>query len=170
MQKPSHIHVIGVQQPQTTARSFAATTTPTPLPPKSDTALQATTTECPPNNSIAVSTNKNINSNNLLRKLASSHYQSYTTALTVTIAVGCFLLLLNILIFAGIYHQRDRGKKKDKKKELSETGSCSSSSGMCANLMQFLLLGRLNAWASFTLFERDIHINILLLYIIFLLS
>ncbi|GLH02501.1 Neuroligin-1 [Gryllus bimaculatus] len=84
--------------------------------------------------------------NNLLRKLASSHYQSYTTALTVTIAVGCFLLLLNILIFAGIYHQRDRGggggagggaggaaggsgfgsKKKD---ELAEAGSCSSSSG-----------------------------------------
>ncbi|XP_058802673.1 neuroligin-1-like [Phymastichus coffea] len=46
--------------------------------------------------------------NNLLRKLASSHYQSYTTALTVTIAVGVFLLLLNILIFAGIYHQRDK--------------------------------------------------------------
>ncbi|XP_011500600.1 PREDICTED: neuroligin-1 [Ceratosolen solmsi marchali] len=46
--------------------------------------------------------------NNLLRKLATSHYQSYTTALTVTIAVGVFLLLLNILIFAGIYHQRDK--------------------------------------------------------------
>ncbi|XP_063993717.1 neuroligin-1-like [Diachasmimorpha longicaudata] len=46
--------------------------------------------------------------NNLLRKFASNHYQSYTTALTVTIAVGIFLLLLNILIFAGIYHQRDR--------------------------------------------------------------
>lgn len=46
--------------------------------------------------------------NTLLRKLASSHYQSYTTALTVTIAVGVFLLLLNILIFAGIYHQRDK--------------------------------------------------------------
>lgn len=67
--------------------------------------------------------------NNLLRKLASSHYQSYTTALTVTIAVGCFLLLLNILIFAGIYHQRDKSKcKKKKKKDLAETGSCSSSS------------------------------------------
>ncbi|XP_034951793.1 neuroligin-1-like isoform X2 [Chelonus insularis] len=47
-------------------------------------------------------------SNNLLRKFATNHYQSYTTALTVTIAVGIFLLLLNILIFAGIYHQRDR--------------------------------------------------------------
>lgn len=46
--------------------------------------------------------------NNLLHKFASNHYQSYTTALTVTIAVGIFLLLLNILIFAGIYHRRDR--------------------------------------------------------------
>lgn len=71
----------------------------------------------------------NKHNNNLLRKLASSHYQSYTTALTVTIAVGCFLLLLNILIFAGIYHQRDKSKcKKKKKKDLAETGSCSSSS------------------------------------------
>lgn len=77
--------------------------------------FQATTTECPPNNTLNSSTNKN--TNNLLRKLASSHYQSYTTALTVTIAVGCFLLLLNILIFAGIYHQRDRSKNKGKKKE-----------------------------------------------------
>lgn len=75
----------------------------------------------------------NNNNYNLFRKLASSHYQSYTTALTVTIAVGCFLLLLNILIFAGIYHQRDRngdGNFGDKKKEeLMEAGSCSSSSG-----------------------------------------
>lgn len=70
------------------------------------------------------------NNNNLLRKLASSHYQSYTTALTVTIAVGCFLLLLNILIFAGIYHQKDRGKSKQKQKEeMVEAGSCSSGSG-----------------------------------------
>jgi neuroligin len=59
-----------------------------------------------------------------LRKLASSHYQSYTTALTVTIAVGCFLLLLNILIFAGIYHQRDR-RHHDKKKRKEEEESTS---------------------------------------------
>lgn len=115
--------------PTTTLRPTPATTSSTPPPPKSDTALQATTTECPPNSTIMVA-GSNKNNNNLLRKLASSHYQSYTTALTVTIAVGCFLLLLNILIFAGIYHQRDRGKsKKKKKEELAEAGSCSSSSG-----------------------------------------
>ncbi|KYB27420.1 neuroligin-1 [Tribolium castaneum] len=126
-EKPPLVHVIAAPPPATTVRVPPATTSLPPPPPKSDTALQATTTECPPNNTIIVpSVSKN--NNNLLRKLASSHYQSYTTALTVTIAVGCFLLLLNIVIFAGIYHQRDRSKNK-KKEELAEAGSCSSSSG-----------------------------------------
>lgn len=94
----------------------------------------STTTECPPNSTAgpAADSVRPANSQNLLRKLASSHYQSYTTALTVTIAVGCFLLLLNILIFAGIYHQRDRAsseKKQKKKEELVDGNSCSSSSG-----------------------------------------
>lgn len=134
MQKPTLVHAIGPPPPPTTFRTITSTS-PTPMPPKSDTALQATTTECPPNSSMAISSvtsTKSINGNNLLKRLASSHYQSYTTALTVTIAVGCFLLLLNILIFAGIYHQRDRGRNTfgDKKKEeLAEAGSCSSSSG-----------------------------------------
>ncbi|CAG9858434.1 unnamed protein product [Phyllotreta striolata] len=101
----------------------------TPVPPKSDTALQATTTECPPNQTIYLPSQTK-SSNNLLRKLASSHYQSYTTALTITIAVGCFLLLLNVLIFAGIYHQRDKERRKHKGREAqNETGSTSSSSG-----------------------------------------
>ncbi|CAD7085883.1 unnamed protein product [Hermetia illucens] len=56
--------------------------------------------------------------NNLFRRLASSQFQSYTTALTVTIAVGCFLLLLNVLIFAGIYYQREKRATDAKKKEL----------------------------------------------------
>lgn len=67
------------------------------------------------------------NNNNLLRRLANSHYQSYTTALTITIAVGCFLLLLNIMIFAGIYYQREkRATDAKKKEELTEAeGHCS---------------------------------------------
>ncbi|XP_023222476.1 neuroligin-4, X-linked-like [Centruroides sculpturatus] len=32
----------------------------------------------------------------------------YTTALSVTIAIGCSLLILNVLIFAGVYYQRDK--------------------------------------------------------------
>ncbi|KAG5870537.1 hypothetical protein JTB14_011947 [Gonioctena quinquepunctata] len=128
-ENPNYVQVVA-PHPESTTVSISGTPVPAPLSPKSDTALQATTTECPPNNTIVLpSLNKN--PNNLLRKLASSHFQSYTTALTVTIGVGCFLLLLNILIFAGIYHQRDRGKSKQKQKEerRSETGSCSSSSG-----------------------------------------
>lgn len=34
--------------------------------------------------------------------------------MTATVAVGCFLLLLNILIFAGIYYQRKKPLKKAK--------------------------------------------------------
>ncbi|XP_044750776.1 neuroligin-1-like [Coccinella septempunctata] len=129
-QKPSFIH--GVPDTALTSRTTTSNpTSSTPAPPKSDTAVQATTTECPPNVTLAVPSISKNNHNNLLRKLASNQYQSYTTALTVTIAVGCFLLLLNILIFAGIYHQRDRGKKEQKKKEeQAEAGSCSSSAEM----------------------------------------
>lgn len=33
-------------------------------------------------------------------------YGAYSTALSVTIAIGCSLLILNVLIFAGVYYQR----------------------------------------------------------------
>lgn len=36
---------------------------------------------------------------------------NYSTALSVTIAVGCSLLILNMLIFAGVYYQLDRHAK-----------------------------------------------------------
>lgn len=79
-------------------------------------------TECPPN-----ATAPTVHPDDaLLRRLASSHYQSYTAALTVTIAVGCFLLLLNVLIFAGIYHQRGSRPRRSKD-DLAEAGSSSSS-------------------------------------------
>lgn len=97
--------------------------------------------ECPPNSTIVPTLaatrpqqnqaiNSITNNSNLLRRLANSHYQSYTTALTVTIVVGCFLLLLNILIFAGIYYQREkRANDAKKKEELTETETnCSPSS------------------------------------------
>lgn len=38
----------------------------------------------------------------------------YSTALVVTIAVGCGLLLLNILIFAGIYYQKEKDNLEKK--------------------------------------------------------
>lgn len=42
------------------------------------------------------------------------HQNSYSTALSVTIAVGCSLLILNILIFAGVYYQRDKNRMEMK--------------------------------------------------------
>lgn len=64
----------------------------------------------------------------MLRRLASTHLQSYATALTVTIGVGCFLLLLNIFIFAAIYYQREkRAKYTRRKEELVETDIANSS-------------------------------------------
>ena len=138
MQRPN----LAQQFPTTTTTTTTAApppTTSTRTAPVTDAASSSgsssTTTECPPNvTTNTASTGRPNHNHNLLRKLASSHYQSYTTALTVTIAVGCFLLLLNILIFAGIYHQRDRGGSgghfgDKKKEELAEAGSCSSSSG-----------------------------------------
>ncbi|XP_055533589.1 neuroligin-1-like isoform X2 [Wyeomyia smithii] len=58
----------------------------------------------------------------LLEKLANRHYYSYTAALGVTVGVGCLLLLLNMLIFAGIYYQRDRSRRRK-----SQAGSSSGS-------------------------------------------
>lgn len=52
-----------------------------------------------------------------LRHLTSSQFHSYSAALAITIGVGCFLLLLNILIFAGIYYQRVKRTLDAKKKE-----------------------------------------------------
>ncbi|XP_023720974.1 neuroligin-4, X-linked [Cryptotermes secundus] len=60
----------------------------------------------------------------LLQRLATRHYYSYTAALGVTIGVGCLLLVLNMLIFAGIYYQRDR----DRRRHSTPSGSSSSAS------------------------------------------
>ncbi|CAL1265206.1 unnamed protein product [Larinioides sclopetarius] len=38
---------------------------------------------------------------------------SFSAALSVTIAVGASLLILNVLIFAGIYYQRDRSRAEE---------------------------------------------------------
>ncbi|KAL0105708.1 hypothetical protein PUN28_015876 [Cardiocondyla obscurior] len=133
----------GPVRPQSTAVPLAAPPLPMPSPTEPSSIMTVlSTTECTPNATVATTitpttsrtlqiSNLGPGPNNLLRKLASSHYQSYTTALTVTIAVGVFLLLLNILIFAGIYHQRDRstsggglsgGFSNKKKEEFLEAG------------------------------------------------
>lgn len=37
-------------------------------------------------------------------------HNAYSTALSITVAVGVSLLILNILIFAGVYYQRDKNR------------------------------------------------------------
>ncbi|KAL3282643.1 hypothetical protein HHI36_005818 [Cryptolaemus montrouzieri] len=52
-------------------------------------------------------------SEEILQQLASRNYYSYTAALGVTVGVGCLLLVLNMLIYAGIYYQRDRRRRDE---------------------------------------------------------
>lgn len=51
-------------------------------------------------------------SEELLQRLTTRHYYSYTAALGVTVGVGCLLLVLNMLIFAGIYYKRERDHRR----------------------------------------------------------
>ncbi|EEB16934.1 hypothetical protein Phum_PHUM447150 [Pediculus humanus corporis] len=51
----------------------------------------------------------------ILQRLADSGYHSYAAALGVTVGVGCLLLILNLLIFAGIYYQRGKNQKGRKR-------------------------------------------------------
>ncbi|KAG8227703.1 hypothetical protein J437_LFUL007985, partial [Ladona fulva] len=64
-------------------------------------------------------------------------FAAYSTALSVTIAIGCSLLILNVLIFAGVYYQRDKHRLEAKKRTENgrmpnisgEVGDSASSSG-----------------------------------------
>lgn len=52
-----------------------------------------------------------------LRHITNGQFHNYSAALAITIGVGCFLLLLNILIFAAIYYQRVKRTLDAKRKE-----------------------------------------------------
>jgi neuroligin len=49
-------------------------------------------------------------------------FAAYSTALSVTIAIGCSLLILNVLIFAGVYYQRDKNSQQHYPKKRQENG------------------------------------------------
>ncbi|CAH0723012.1 unnamed protein product, partial [Brenthis ino] len=53
---------------------------------------------------------------NTLANLEAAGYAAYSTALSVTIAIGCSLLILNVLIFAGVYYQRDKSRSRSKQR------------------------------------------------------
>ncbi|XP_063224894.1 neuroligin-4, X-linked-like [Bacillus rossius redtenbacheri] len=75
-----------------TAEPSAATTTCVPLLPRGQ----------------SPSTHQLQHGNDTLAGLEAAGYAAYSTALSVTIAIGCSLLVLNVLIFAGVYYQRDK--------------------------------------------------------------
>ncbi|KAK6633287.1 hypothetical protein RUM44_003888 [Polyplax serrata] len=60
------------------------------------------------------------NSTDPLANLEAAGYAAYSTALSVTIAIGCSLLILNVLIFAGVYYQRDKTRLEVKSLKQSQ--------------------------------------------------
>lgn len=58
--------------------------------------------------------NQQNTSSDTLASLEAAGYAAYSTALSVTIAIGCSLLILNVLIFAGVYYQRDKTRMEVK--------------------------------------------------------
>ena len=48
---------------------------------------------------------------------SSDSFSNSSTALSVTIAIGCSLLVLNVLIFTAVYYQRDRNRDRNNKLE-----------------------------------------------------
>lgn len=73
---------------------------------------------------VCISTEINKSQQNISEPLGYwevSGYQQYSTALTVTIAIGCSLLILNILIFAKVYRKKDRRKGSDLKSSFEDS-------------------------------------------------
>jgi len=52
----------------------------------------------------------------LVMKDTPDTFSNYSTALSVTIAIGCSLLVLNVLIFTAVYYQRDRNRDRGNNK------------------------------------------------------
>ncbi|CAG2104605.1 unnamed protein product [Medioppia subpectinata] len=73
----------------------------------------------------------NLNANNNSMTAGIAIGTNYSTALLVTIAIGCSLLILNMLIFAGVYYQLDKNSalrhhKKAKNRSASSSDHHSS--------------------------------------------
>ncbi|XP_057662590.1 neuroligin-4, X-linked-like isoform X1 [Diorhabda carinulata] len=120
---------------------------PPPLHPASMTDSHAASsgegTECIPNTTsdedIQVDKVDDLDEENeeFLQRLATRHYYSYTAALGVTVGVGCLLLVLNMLIFAGIYYQRERDRHRQNQSSRSrQTGSNSNATAEAIPMSQ----------------------------------
>ncbi|XP_025831627.1 neuroligin 4-like [Agrilus planipennis] len=67
-------------------------------------------------------------------------FAAYSTALSVTIAIGCSLLILNVLIFAGVYYQRDKSRMSEgarQPKKRNENGQMPNN--ICGDLESSIL-------------------------------
>lgn len=66
-------------------------------------------------------------------------FAAYSTALSVTIAIGCSLLILNVLIFAGVYYQRDKTRLNEPRvvKKRNENGQMPNN--ICGDLESITL-------------------------------
>lgn len=71
---------------------------------------------------------------------------SYTAALGVTVGVGCLLLILNMLIFAGIYYQRDRSRRKNRLGRRTSNEKSSSGSSLGSSEERNLNPGDSSGW------------------------
>lgn len=71
------------------------------------------------------------------------HYGAYSTALSVTIAIGCSLLILNVLIFAGVYYQRDKQRMELKRRLENGMMMSASVSGEVENHAAAIVSSRL---------------------------
>ncbi|XP_054153937.1 neuroligin-3-like isoform X2 [Oppia nitens] len=101
---------------ETTVGSFATT---------SNSSIQLTHSQQKPNSAGPVLADKNhqqsaldsvVVTNNSSNASVSMIVQqsTYSTALSVTIAIGCSLLILNVLVFAGVFYQRDKNRLEAK--------------------------------------------------------
>ncbi|XP_054157233.1 neuroligin-4, X-linked-like [Oppia nitens] len=84
--------------------------------------LELTTTSNNNNNDINNPTayqSKNVNNTTTTSVIVQS--ENYSTALSVTIGIGCSLLILNMLIFAGVYYQLDKNRNSPSKENISLT-------------------------------------------------
>ena len=70
--------------------------------------VEMTTTSISDLNSPTAFPTKNVNNTTTTSVIVQN--ENYSTALSVTIGIGCSLLILNMLIFAGVYYQLDKNR------------------------------------------------------------
>ena len=94
-------------------------TAPLPQTPTASPSTSNATSNASNSSSVADVTGNALNSDSAI----------YSTALSVTIAIGCSLLILNVLTFAGLYYRRDRRRQAQANHLQSSLGDCLQASG-----------------------------------------